>query len=132
MSERIVLVEDSQVQAMRIQLELLRYGFNVDIAHTGAQGLALIRANHPAAVVLDVNLPDMDGYTLCRTLKGDLDTARIPIIMLTVRSEEESTMTGLHVGAEDYIPKDMFALQNLVESLRQMGIEGAVAAAQHE
>jgi DNA-binding response OmpR family regulator len=130
MSERIVLIEDSQVQAMRIQLELLRYGFNVDIAHTGAQGLALIRAARPAAVVLDVNLPDMNGYSLCRTLKGDLDTAGIPIIMLTVRSEEESTMEGLHVGAEDYIAKDMFALQNLVESLRRLGIEGSSVAAQ--
>jgi DNA-binding response OmpR family regulator len=122
MQSRVLLVEDSRTQALRIQLELVRYGLTVEIASTGDRGLAAVHSSPPAAIILDVDLPDISGYRLCQTLKGDPATAHIPIVMLTHRDAAQDALAGLQVGAEDYIPKDSFAEQNLVESLRQLGV----------
>jgi DNA-binding response OmpR family regulator len=122
MSNRILLVEDSRSQALRIQLELVRYGLTVDIATTGTTGFDAARQQLPDAIILDVDLPELDGFSLCRKLKADPDTAHIPIVMLTRRDEANDTLAGLQVGAEDYIPKDAFAEHNLLESLRHLGV----------
>jgi DNA-binding response OmpR family regulator len=122
MPQHVLLVEDSRSQALRIQLELARYGVKVEIAATGNLGLAAARGNPPSAVVLDIDLPDTTGYALCRTLKADPATAHIPVVMLTHRDATPDALAGLQVGAEDYIPKDTFAEENLVESLRQLGV----------
>jgi DNA-binding response OmpR family regulator len=122
MQQRVLLVEDSRTQALRIQLELVRYGLKVEIASNGDRGMAAVRSSPPDAIILDVDLPDTNGYNLCRMLKGDAATAHIPVVMLTHRDAAEDALAGLEVGAEDYIPKDTFAEQNLVESLRQLGV----------
>jgi DNA-binding response OmpR family regulator len=122
MQPRILLVEDSRTQALRIQLELVRHGVTVEIASNGDRGMAAVRGSQPAAIILDVDLPDTNGYHLCQTLKGDPATAHIPVVMLTHRDAAQDALAGLQVGAEDYIPKDSFAEQNLVESLRQLGV----------
>jgi len=122
MSKRLVLIEDSRLQATRLQQELLYYGFQVDLAHTGAHGLARIRDVQPDAVLLDVMLPDTDGYTLCQRLKADQDLTGIPILLLTSRSPQEATVEGLSVGADAYIAKDIDAVRNVVDVLHQFGI----------
>lgn len=122
MPQHVLLVEDSRSQALRIQLELARYGVAVDIAATGDRCLMAMRGNPPLAVILDIDLPDTNGYSLCRSLKEDPATAHIPVVMLTRHDATPDTMAGLRVGAEDYIPKDIFAEENLVESLRQLGV----------
>jgi len=122
MSNRILLVEDSRTQALRIQLELLHHGLAVDIATTGRLGLNAARSRKPNAIVLDIDLPEMDGYDLCRALRTDPTTAHIPIVMLTHRDEAHDALSGLESGADDYIPKDAFAEHNLVESLRHLGM----------
>jgi DNA-binding response OmpR family regulator len=122
MPSRVLLVEDSRTQALRIQLELGRYGLTVEIASTGDSGMAAVRSSPPAAIILDVDLPDTSGYYLCQTLKDDPATAHIPVVILTHRDAAQDALAGLQVGAEDYIPKDSFAEQNLVESLRQLGV----------
>jgi twitching motility two-component system response regulator PilH len=115
MSNQILLVEDSRTQALRIQLELARYGLKLMIAHDGISGLEAARSNCP-------DVPDLDGYTVCRAIKSDPTIEHIPIIMLTQRDAASDTLTGLQVGAVDYIPKDSFAEINLVEALRQLGV----------
>jgi len=84
--------------------------------------MAAMRDRQPTAIVLDIDLPDTTGYQLCRMIKEDPATAQIPVVMLTHRDAANDALEGLQVGAEDYIPKDSFAEQNLVESLRQLGI----------
>jgi DNA-binding response OmpR family regulator len=120
--KRILLVEDSRTQALRFQLELARHGLTVEIASTGNRAMAAMRDRQPTAIVLDIDLPDTTGYQLCRMIKGNPTTAQIPVVMLTHRDAANDALEGLQVGAEDYIPKDSFAEQNLVESLRQLGI----------
>jgi twitching motility two-component system response regulator PilH len=122
MSHQILLVEDSRTQALRIQLELARYGLKLLIASDGNSGLEAARTHRPDVVVLDVDLPDLDGYAVCRAIKSDPAIEHIPIIMLTQRDAARDTLTGLQVGAVDYIPKDSFAEENLVEALRQLGV----------
>jgi DNA-binding response OmpR family regulator len=122
MSNRVLLVEDSRTQALRLRLELLRYGLEIDIAQTGKDGLEAARTAHPDVIILDVDLPELDGYGVCRTLKADPATAHIPIVMLTHRDQANDALAGLETGALDYIPKDAFAAQNLLAALQQLGV----------
>jgi CheY-like chemotaxis protein len=122
MPNRILLVEDSRTQALRFQLELLRYGLTTEIASSGTRGLAVAQSRPPDAIVLDVDLPELDGYSVCRTLKADPATAHIPVVMLTRHDQAQDTLSGLEAGAAGYIPKDSFAEHNLVEALRQLGM----------
>jgi CheY-like chemotaxis protein len=124
MAKRVLLVEDSRTQAMRMKLELGQHGLEVEIAGDGSQGLEMARdtSNPPDVVVLDVDLPGMDGYTVCRNLKEDPATEHIPVVMLTRYDDAKNTLEGLQTGAIDYIPKDTFAEQNLIASLKQLGV----------
>jgi twitching motility two-component system response regulator PilH len=127
MPTAILIIEDSRTQAIRLQLELQRYDLAVEIAATGDAGLAAARQARHQAIVLDVELPGIDGYTICRALKSDPATSGIPIVMMTRHDETGNALAGLRVGADDYIPKDSFAEHNVVEALRQLGlIEGSV------
>lgn len=119
---RILVVEDSRTQALRLKLELVRNGYEVDIATNGNAGLEAALAGLPAAIILDVDLPGLDGYSLCRELKTRPVTADIPVLMLTHRDKAADTITGLESGADDYIPKDEFAEGNVVAALRTLGL----------
>lgn len=122
MSHRILVVEDSLSQALRLRLELQRQGFAVEIAATGQEALRLVHAMQPDAIVLDINLPDLDGYQVCRRLKAAAETRDIPVVMLTGRDDARDALAGLELGIADYIPKDAFAEETLIESLRQLGL----------
>ena len=122
MPTHVLLVEDSRIQALLIQSELHRHGLTVDIADTGTAGLNAARQRRPDAIVLDVELPGINGYTLCRMLKTDPQTAAIPVVMLTRHSQPAETAKGMQVGADRYIPKDTLVEQGLLEALRQLGI----------
>jgi two-component system cell cycle response regulator len=122
MSKRVLIVEDSRTQALRLSLELQRHGLVVAIAMTGTAGLKAAQEQPPDVIVLDIELPEMNGYALCRELKADPRTAHIPVVMLTRHDQAADTLKGLEVGADDYIPKDSFAEHNLVQSLRHLSI----------
>ncbi|MDZ4719882.1 MAG: response regulator [Roseiflexaceae bacterium] len=119
---RVVIIEDSSVQAARLQAHLQQYGLLVEVIASGRQALKTVRANPPDVVVLDIELPDMNGYDICRTLKADPGTAQIPVVMLTMRDTHQDALDGLIYGAVDYIPKDAFAPMNLIVSLRSLGL----------
>ena len=122
MSVEILVVEDSPTQALRLKLVLEKQGLAVTVAQTGEEGVALALEKTPAVVVLDVNLPDIDGFQVCQRLKEHPSTAEIPVIMLTIKDRIDDTITGLEVGADAYIPKDDFADANLLQSLRDLGL----------
>jgi len=123
MPKDVLLVEDSLTQAAQIKATLEGLGFLVRVAYDGPEGLREVMEKHPDLIVLDVKLPGgMDGFQICRRLKRSADTKRIPIIMLTERDEAEATRSGLQAGADDYIPKDVFATEHLIDTLNQMGL----------
>ena len=111
-TERILCVEDSPTQAAHIRNVLANEGYHVDVAADGFQSLALARETKPDLVVLDIMLPDIDGYSVCRKLRSQ--SARyIPVLMLSARQEVEDRLDGLEVGADDYLPKPFDARELL-------------------
>jgi CheY-like chemotaxis protein len=123
MSAHILVVEDSQTQAAQLKMVLEKAGdLTVELAHNGLDGLRLAQEVPPDLIVLDVVLPDMDGFQVCRRLKRDPATMNIPVIMLTEKSSANATASGLQAGADDYIPKDIFASEHLIETLHELGI----------
>jgi two-component system response regulator RpaA len=118
----VLLIEDSPTQAQEIAGQLSQYGIDVLIAEDGPQGLHLAASRNPDLLVLDVNLPSMSGFQVCRRLRRDEQTADLPVIMLTSSGGADDMLEGLDAGATDYIPKDEFAIENLLATLQLMGL----------
>jgi DNA-binding response OmpR family regulator len=116
------LVEDSPTQAQQIAAHLSGHGLEVLVADDGPVALDMAYQQQPDVIVLDINLPSMSGYQVCRRLGRDERTAHIPVIMLTVANASDQIIGGLEAGAEDYIPKDEFAPANLIGSLGSLGL----------
>jgi CheY-like chemotaxis protein len=115
----VMVVEDSPTQAQKVSTMIkVLCGLNVILATDGIEAFRLVETHRPDVIVLDVNLPDMDGYQICRRLKRDPNTAQIPVIMLTSADSAQAALKGLDAGADDYIPKDVFSSQNLIATLR--------------
>lgn len=119
---RVLIIEDSPTQAQQIASNLIAYGADTTIAGDGPDGLRAVDEYQPDLIILDINLPTMDGYQVCRRLKRDQHTAHIPVIMLTSNQDFNAMAQGLETGADDYIPKDMFAGRNLLATLRGLGL----------
>jgi len=114
----ILIVEDDRDIALSLQYALGREGGSrVLLAHDGNSGLALARETKPDLLLLDLNLPGMDGLSICEALRGDTATATIPIIMLTARVEEPEKLAGLDHGADDYITKP-FSIKEVLARIR--------------
>ena len=100
--KRILIIEDDESIAAIERDYLVLAGFEVDIAATGGDGIAMGRSGHYDLILLDLMLPGVDGFSVCRTLRGTLD---IPILMVTARQEDIDKIKGLGMGADDYITK---------------------------
>ncbi|MDY7079375.1 MAG: response regulator [Chloroflexota bacterium] len=121
---KILVVEDSPTQALHLQTLLEQEGLEVLLAYDGQTGLQMAQQMHPDLIVLDVQMPGMNGFQVCRQLKNESATADIPVIIFTRHDEQEAVVLGLQTGAVDYIPKDAFADAVLLETLRQMKFIG--------
>ena len=102
MAISVLIVEDDRNIAELLQMYLEKEGYTVVIANDGGQGLAKFRAISPNLVLLDVMMPVMDGWALCKAIRAE---SQVPIIMLTAKSETDDKITGLRSGADDYITK---------------------------
>jgi len=105
MKANLLLIDDSEAQSSQITESLQRLGYAVERASSGAEGLRLAREKSPDLVLLDVVMPDIDGFAVCRWLKVNADTRDIPVIMLTVRTAVADRIAGLNIGADDYLAK---------------------------
>ena len=105
MKANLLLIDDSEAQSSQITESLERLGYAVQRASSGAEGLRLAREKPPDLVLLDVVMPDIDGFAVCRWLKVNADTRDIPVIMLTVRTAVADRIAGLNIGADDYLAK---------------------------
>src|SRR4029079_16767144 len=105
MPPRIAVVEDEPDLAEVVRYNLSREGFQVEIHGRGDVALEAVRRRPPDLIVLDLMLPGLDGLELTRALKREPATARIPLVMLTARSEEVDRVVGLELGADDYVSK---------------------------
>jgi two-component system phosphate regulon response regulator PhoB len=102
---RILVVDDEPEAVELVEFNLKQAGYAVMTAADGAEALKKVRGQTPDLVVLDVMLPEMDGFEICKALRLDPATAKIPIIMLTAKAAEIDRVLGLELGADDYLTK---------------------------
>src|SRR6202158_4225738 len=114
MSQKILIIEDEEGIIHLLNLYLKDAGYDVVVARDGADGLALHARAHPDLVLLDIMLPAIDGFEVCRRIRA---WSKTPILMLTARSSEDDRIEGLDLGADDYLVKP-FSPRELVSRVR--------------
>ena len=119
MKIRIGVIEDNQVNIDLIRYQLKVEDFEVFVEKTGKKGLKMIKDQKPDLILLDIGLPDIDGFELCKTLRSDESTKNYPIIMLTARIEDSDRIEGLKLGADDYITKP-YNTEELILRIRNL------------
>jgi DNA-binding response OmpR family regulator len=118
MGQKKILVVDDEVDLVEtIRFPLEAEGFNVLVAYNGEDALNQARTENPDLILLDIMLPKLDGYKVCRLLKFDERYRNIPIIMLTARAQEKDKIIGLETGADEYITKP-FDMDKLLEKVK--------------
>ena len=115
--EHILVVDDEADIRKLVEYNLAKEGYKVACAATGEEALKKARATGPGLIILDLMLPGVDGLEVCRLLKSDARTQRIPIVMLTAKGEESDIVAGLELGAADYVTKP-FSPRVLVARVR--------------
>ena len=118
-NEKILIVDDEEDVLELVRYNLDKNGYKVETAATGEQALAKARAKPPDLIILDLMLPGIDGLDVCKRLKNDTKTQNIPVIMLTAKGEETDIVTGLELGADDYVTKP-FSPKVLVARIRRV------------
>lgn len=123
---RILVVEDDVDISNMLKIYFTSQGYDVDVALRGSEALEKTRHNMPHLIVLDIMLPDIDGYEVCRRLRTSTRTSHIPIIFLTQKDERSDRLQGLELGADDYITKPFD-----IEELR-LRVQNAIKRAERE
>lgn len=118
MGKKILVVDDSKTILEMISGLLKKLGYEVEVASDGLEALEKVKSIIPDLVILDVNMPKMDGFRVCRLLKFDRNYRSIPIIMLTARDEEENIKTGIKTGADLYLTKPIEP-EKLIEAVNR-------------
>src|SRR5512139_1121602 len=113
----ILVIEDDEIVARTIERCLRGGEFRVRLANSGVEGLRSARRETPNLVILDVIMPGMDGYAVCREMRADPVLADVPILFLTAKTKDEDKITGLTAGADDYLGKP-FNVDELILRIR--------------
>jgi DNA-binding response OmpR family regulator len=119
MKQKILVVDDEPEAVELVEFNLKQAGFDVATAADGDEALKKAKANVPALMVLDLMLPEIDGLEVCKLLRRDAATAKIPILMLTAKAAEIDRVLGLELGADDYVTKP-FSPRELVLRVKKI------------
>src|ERR1700731_31892 len=111
MARVALVVEDERDTGFLLAEHLRRWGYDPTVLAEGKPAIDWVRANKPALILLDLMLPDVDGFSICETLKLDRDTNLIPIVMITALSGQQEKVRGLQVGANCYLTKPFSSVQ---------------------
>ena len=116
-SQKILVIDDEDDYRSMIAVTLTMMGYHVIEASNGLDGLAAVKMHHPDLVLCDINMPEMDGYTLLGTLKEDPECAAIPFIFLTGNAAKSDMRQGMQLGADDYLTKP-FTSDELITAIK--------------
>jgi len=128
MAQRILVVDDEHDISNMLKIYFTGQGYDVEVAARGGDALSKVGQSLPQLIVLDIMLPDMDGYALCKKLRTNNRTKHIPIIFLTQRDERSDRIAGLELGADDYITKPFdieelrLRIANSIRASERMGL----------
>lgn len=117
MEEKILVVDDEEHIRELIKFNLEKNGYGVQCAVDGNEALAYVKNHIPKLILLDLMLPGIDGYDVCKKIRADKNTSNIPIIMITAKGEEIDKILGLELGADDYITKP-FSVRELIARVK--------------
>jgi phosphate regulon transcriptional regulator PhoB len=115
--QRIAIIEDEADIVEMVRYNLRKEGFEVESFSRGREGLESLRRNPPDLLLLDIMLPDLDGFSVCRQLRADERLKELPVVFLTARGEEIDRVVGLEIGADDYVVKP-FSPRELVARVK--------------
>jgi DNA-binding response OmpR family regulator len=105
LSQSVLVVDDEPMARQLLRLMLVRAGFEVFEAESGLDALAKVNEKRPDVVLLDVMMPEMDGFTVCQNLRADVNLSGMPIIMLSAKTDAHSVQRGITLGANKYLTK---------------------------
>ncbi len=125
MKQKILVVDDEPEAVELVEFNLKQAGYAVSTATDGAEALKKARSQTPDMILLDVMLPEMDGFEICKTLRLETSTARTPILMLTAKASEIDRVLGLELGADDYLTKP-FSPRELLLRIKKILARGVV------
>ena len=123
-AKKILVCDDDPLLVDLLQYRLAAKGYDVIVAEDGGKALRRLQEVRPDAILLDAMMPVIDGYELLRKIREDENTAKIPVIMLTARKQEQDILTALELGADDYMVKP-FIPEELVARLARLLESGA-------
>lgn len=112
-AKNILIVDDDEIVARTIERSLRSPEFCVTVAYSGVQALQIARRQPPDLMILDILMPGIDGYEVCRQVRADPLLSQLPVLFLTARSKEEDKIEGFRAGADDYLPKP-FNVEELI------------------
>lgn len=116
-TKNVLVIEDDEIVARTIERSLRGEEFKITVANSGVEGLKIARKLIPDIVILDVVMPGMDGYTVCREMRADPTLADVPILFLTAKIKDEDKIAGFNAGADDYLSKP-FNIDELILRVR--------------
>lgn len=119
MGERILIIEDNVSLVDMLRMVLERRNYDVITTASGQEGLTLVRKKKPDLIILDIGLPDADGYDICREIKSEPKTREIKILMLTGKGTVEDVEKGFEVAADAYLPKP-FDMERLILKIQSL------------
>ena len=114
--KKILIVDDEHDLVDTIRLKLSSEGYKVDAAYTGIEGLEKAKETKPDLILLDIMMPELNGYQVCKKIKEDASLKNIPVVMLTSKAQESDKFWGLETGADDYLTKP-FEFNNLLKTI---------------
>jgi CheY-like chemotaxis protein/MinD-like ATPase involved in chromosome partitioning or flagellar assembly len=133
MVDKVLIVDDDLETLRLVGLMLQRQGFEIVAASNGTQALGMARTEKPVVIILDIMMPDLDGYEVTRQLRKDPDTTNIPIILFTAKSQTEDKLVGYEAGADDYLTKPVHPAELIakIKKLMDLGRSRETASAIH-
>ena len=123
---KILVVDDQPINVQLLKRKLEREGMIVATSYSGREALDLVKADKPDLILLDVMMPEMDGYEVCRRLRADPQTARVPVLMFSAKGTSDDRRNGMLVGADDFVTKSVGprALVARIRSLLSSSLSG--------
>lgn len=119
MAKRVLVVDDEPNIVMSLEFLMKRSGFEVDVARNGHEALAALEGTPPDLLLLDVMMPELDGYAVCERIRARPEWNGTKVVMLTARGRDSERERGLSLGADAYVTKP-FSTRELVEKVKQM------------
>ncbi|MBI3803273.1 MAG: response regulator [Nitrospirae bacterium] len=121
MPKRVLVVDDNQDAIHILSAVLKKGGYLVSVALNGEEAMEKVRQEHPALILLDIMMPKMDGFEVCKAIKAAVETREIPVLIVTARKDAESRQRGMSVGANEYLVKPIRPAEVLAKVRAYLG-----------